>query len=140
MSYKYNISQIVGNVNKYIPFYWEKRGRMIDPEFGKRFTEIIEKSGISNAKLTELAEISKNNISNYKNGQIPNATTLYKLSQILGKSMEYIIAGKEPEELTLDEQQLIDHYRRCDERGKRSIMRIAESESTELESSASKLG
>lgn len=32
---------------------------MIDPEFGKRFTEIIEKSGISNAKLTELAEISK---------------------------------------------------------------------------------
>ena len=35
---------------------------MIDPEFGKRFTEIIEKSGISNAKLTELAEISKNNI------------------------------------------------------------------------------
>ena len=134
MSYKYNISQIIGNVNKYIPFYWEKRGRMIDPEFGKRFTEIIEKSGISNAKLTELAEISKNNISNYKNGQIPNATTLYKLSQILGKSMEYIIAGKEPEELTLDEQQLID------QRGKRSIMRIAESESTELESSASKLG
>ena len=94
MSYKYNISQIIGNVNKYIPFYWETRGRMIDPEFRKRFTEIIEKSGISNAKLTELAEIYKNNVSNYKNGQIPNATTLYKLSQILGKSMEYIIAGK----------------------------------------------
>ena len=54
--------------------------------------------------------------------------------------MEYIIAGKEPEELTPEEQQLIDHYRRCDERGKRSIIRIAESESTELESSASKLG
>lgn len=113
---------------------------MIDPEFGKRFTEIIEKSGISNAKLTELAEISKNNISNYKNGQIPNATTLYKLSQILGKSMEYIIAGKEPEELTPEEQQLIDYYRKTDDRGKRSILRTAESESTELESSASKLG
>ena len=109
---------------------------MIDPEFGKRFTEIIEKSGISNAKLTELAEISKNNISNYKNGQIPNATTLYKLSQ----SMEYIIAGKEPEELTPEEQQLIDYYRKADDRGKRSILRTAESESTELESSASKLG
>ena len=54
--------------------------------------------------------------------------------------MEYIIAGKEPEELTPEEQQLIDHYCRCDERGKRSIMRIVESESTELESSASKLG
>ena len=93
---------------------------MIDPEFGKRFTEIIEKSGISNAKLTELAEISKN--------------------KILGKSMEYIIAGKEPEELTPEEQQLIDYYRKADDRGKRSILRTAESESTELESSASKLG
>ena len=113
---------------------------MIDPEFGKRFTEIIEKSGISNAKLTELAEISKNNISNYKNGQIPNATTLYKLSQILGKSMEYIIAGKESGNLTPEEKLLVDHYRQADDRGRRNIMKIAENESAELESSASKLG
>lgn len=113
---------------------------MIDPEFGKRFSQIIEESGISSTKITELAEISKNNISNYKNGQIPNATTLYKLSQILGKSMEYIIAGKEASDLTPEEQLLVDHYRRADNRGKRSIMRTAESESTELESSTSKLG
>ena len=125
-----NKSQIIGN----------KGESMIDPEFGKRFSQIIEESGISSTKITELAEISKNNISNYKNGQIPNATTLYKLSQILGKSMEYIIAGKEASDLTPEEQLLVDHYRRADNRGKRSIMRTAESESTELESSTSKLG
>lgn len=140
MSYKYSLSQIVGIVNNIIPFSWEKRGKMIDPEFGKRFTEIIEESGISNAKLTELAEISKNNISNYKNGQIPNATTLYKLSQILGKSMEYIIAGKESGNLTPEEKLLVDHYRQADDRGRRNIMKTAENESAELESSASKLG
>ena len=125
-----NKSQIIGN----------KGESMIDPEFGKRFSQIIEESGISSTKITELAEISKNNISNYKNGQIPNATTLYKLSQILGKSMEYIIAGKEASDLTPEEQLLVDHYRRADDRGKRSIMRTAESESAELESSTSKLG
>ena len=97
---------------------------MISPEFGKRFSDILEKSGISNTKLTELAEISKNNIGNYKNGQIPNATTLYKLSQILGVSMEYMIAGKEAEDLT----------------PKRSIMRLAQDEARELESSASGTG
>lgn len=113
---------------------------MISPEFGKRFSDILEKSGISNTKLTELAEISKNNIGNYKNGQIPNATTLYKLSQILGVSMEYMIAGKEAEDLTPEEQQLIDLYRQADERGKRSIMRLAQDEARELESSTSGTG
>lgn len=117
---------------------------MIDPEFGKRFTEIIEESGISNAKLTELAEISKNNISNYKNGQIPNATTLYKLSQILGKSMEYIIAGKETGDLTSEEQKLLEYYRQSSRSTQRSILIMArlanEMELPEEGSSTSKLG
>lgn len=113
---------------------------MLDLEFGKRFTDIVEKSGITNTKLTELAEISKNNIGNYKNGQIPNATTLYKLSQILGVSMEYMLAGKEARELSPAEQKLIERYRRADERGKRAIERVAEAESMELESSISQIG
>lgn len=113
---------------------------MIDIEFGTRFSRIVENSGISNGKLTELAGISKNNIGNYKNGQIPNATTLYKLSQILGVSMEYLLAGKEAADLSPEEQKLVDLYRVADTRGKRNIMRSAEAESAELESSDSKIG
>lgn len=104
---------------------------MLDQDFGKRFTELIEKSGISNSKITELANISKNNISNYKNGQIPNASTLYKLSQILGVSMEYIIAGKEAADLTPEEQQLVELYRAADDRGRRRIRQTAEQEAQE---------
>jgi len=55
---------------------------MIDPEFGKRFTEIIEKSGISNAKLTELAEISKNNI---KTGKFQTQRHYTNYPKYLGK-------------------------------------------------------
>lgn len=113
---------------------------MIDVDFGKRFSCLMEKTGISYTKLTELAEISKNNVGNYKNGQIPNATILYKLSQIFGVSMEYLLAGKEAADLTPEEQQLVDCYRRADERGKRTILRTAESESMELESSSSRIG
>lgn len=89
---------------------------------------------------TRLAEISKNNIGNYKNGQIPNATTLYKLSQIFGVSMEYLLTGKEAGELTQDEKKLVDLYRTADERGKRAILRTAEAENMEQESSVSKIG
>lgn len=113
---------------------------MIDIEFGKRFTELMDNADISNSELRELLGISKNNIGNYKNGQIPNATNLYKLSQFFGKSMEYILTGKEATDLSAEEQQLVELFRHADERGKRTILRTAKSESMELESSASRNG
>jgi len=117
---------------------------MNDPEFGKRFTELMEKRNIKYMKLTELAKISKNNITNYKNGQIPNATILYRLSQILGTSMEYMITGKEKEELTPEEQQLIDYYRNTNNIGQQSTLNMAKTNSelmpAELRSSISEIG
>lgn len=99
---------------------------MIDKEFGIRFTKILENSKITNTEVTKLAQISKNNIGNYKNGQIPNATTLYKLSQIFGISMEYLLVGKNPENLTLDEKRLIELYRNTNATGQPLTMKHAE--------------
>ena len=113
---------------------------MLDKEFGNRFTKILENSKITNTEVTKLANISKNNIGNYKNWQIPNATTLYKLSQIFGISMEYLLTGKEPEELTPEEKNLVNLYRSADERGKRAIIRTAEAENAEQESLNSRIG
>lgn len=122
---------------------------MLDKEFGIRFTKILENSKITNSEVTKLAEISKNNIGNYKNGQIPNATTLYKLSQIFGVSMEYLLTGKEPEDLTQDERKLVDLYRSTNDIGQPLTMKHAEDiqqalprkdQAKGLESSASKIG
>lgn len=122
---------------------------MLDKEFGIRFTKILENSKITNSEVTKLAEISKNNIGNYKNGQIPNATTLYKLSQIFGISMEYLLTGKEPEDLTQDEKKLVDLYRNTNDIGQPLTMKHAEDiqqalpradRAKGLESSGSKIG
>lgn len=113
---------------------------MIDAEFGQRFSRLMENTGITYTSLTELAGLSKNNVGNYKNGQIPNATMLYRMSQVFGVSMEYLLTGKEAADLSPDEQQLVSHYRAADDRGKRAIMRTAESESSELGSSTSQIG
>lgn len=99
---------------------------MLDKEFGIRFTKILDKSKITNTEVTKIAEISKNNIGNYKNGQIPNATTLYKLSQIFGISMEYLLTGKESEDLTQDERKLVDLYRNTNDIGQPLTMKHAE--------------
>jgi len=126
---------------------------MEDKSFGTRFTELMESRKISNKQLTELAEVSKNNVGNYQKGQIPNATILYRLSQIFGVSMEFLLTGKDARDLTPEEQLLVDHYRHADDRAQESILQYAESESArhpksdnseqllrEQQSSTSKIG
>lgn len=70
----------------------------------------------------------------------PGSQKVILVAERLDLSLDWLLTGKESGNLTLEEQQLIDYYRKADDRGKRSILRTAESESTELESSASKLG
>lgn len=70
----------------------------------------------------------------------PGSQKVILVAERLDLSLDWLLTGKESGNLTPEEQLLVDHYRRADNRGKRSIMRIAESESAELESSTSKLG
>ena len=72
--------------------------------------------------------------------RVPGADRVLILANRLEISVDWLLTGKESGNLIPEEQQLIDYYRKADDRGKRSILRTAESESTELESSASKLG
>lgn len=70
----------------------------------------------------------------------PGSQKVILVAERLDLSLDWLLTGKESGNLTSEEQQLIDYYRKADDRGKRSILRTAESENTELESSASKLG
>ena len=71
---------------------------------------------------------------------IPSYDKVIKVADFLQVSFHWLIFGKEAGELTPEEMQLVEFYRKADERGKRAILRTAESESAELESSASKTG
>lgn len=84
---------------------------------------------------------------NFANGSIrrwdervPGADRVVILANRLQVSIDWLLTGKEAGELTPEELQLVEAYRRADERGKRTILRTAESESAELESSASRTG
>ncbi len=70
----------------------------------------------------------------------PGSGKVILVAERLGLSLDWILTGKEAADLTPEEQQLVDCYRRADERGKRTILRTAESESMELESSSSRIG
>lgn len=93
-------------------------------------TDISTKTGLSTGGLSAYERDEK----------LIGSKTILALWSEYNIDIAWILTGKESGNLTPEEQQLIDYYRKADDRGKRSILRTAESESTELESSASKLG
>lgn len=72
--------------------------------------------------------------------QTPGSDKVLAVANTLEISVDWLLTGKEAPDLTPEEQKLVSCYRAADERGKRTIMRTAEQESTELESSNSKIG
>lgn len=72
--------------------------------------------------------------------RIPGVDKVLILANRLEISVDWLLTGKEAADLSPDEQQLVSYYRAADDRGKRTIMRTAESESSELGSSTSQIG
>ena len=70
----------------------------------------------------------------------PSVENILKISQKFDVSLDWLVTGKEPEELTQEERNLVNLYRVADERGKRAIIRTAEAETLEQKSSDSKIG
>ncbi|WP_142414763.1 helix-turn-helix domain-containing protein [Hathewaya massiliensis] len=61
----------------------------------KRLQSVIKMSNLKQIQVSREANISKNALSNYVNGyRIPDTLSLYKLSVILGVSMEWILTGE----------------------------------------------
>lgn len=105
----------------------------------ERIKEKSKEKGTNFAKLERELGFGNSVIRRW-NERKPGAEQVYKVAICLNTTVEWLLTGKESGNLTPEEQLLVDHYRRADNRGKRSIMRTAESESAELESSTSKLG
>lgn len=61
---------------------------------GKRIKSALDSKGLKQIDACKKANISKNAISNYINGnRVPDTTSLYKLSKLLNVSMEWLLTG-----------------------------------------------
>lgn len=67
----------------------------IDPKkFGERLKIAIKSAGTTQKDLAEKIEITKTAINNYASGRIPDAKILYKISESLNVSMEWLLTGE----------------------------------------------
>lgn len=105
----------------------------------ERIKELCKINKITIKSLEKELEIGNGSIAKWSKSK-PSVENVLKISQKFNVSLDWLVTGKEPEELTLEEKELVNLYRLADERGKRAIIRTAEAESTEQESSESKIG
>lgn len=105
----------------------------------ERIKSLCITENITIKELERIIQISNGSIRHW-NEKTPSVERVLLVADYFKVSLDWLVTGKESGKLTPEEQQLIDYYRKADDRGKRSILRTAESESTELESSTSKLG
>lgn len=108
-------------------------------EIVERIKSLCITENITIKELERIIQISNGSIRHW-NEKTPSVERVLLVADYFKVSLDWLVTGKESGKMTPEEQQLIDYYRKADDRGKRSILRTAESESTELESSASKLG
>ncbi len=108
-------------------------------EIVERIKSLCITENITIKELERIIQISNGSIRHW-NEKTPSVERVLLVADYFKVSLDWLVTGKESGKLTPEEQQLIDYYRKADDRGKRSILRTAENESTELESSASKLG
>lgn len=105
----------------------------------ERIKELCKNNKITIKSLEKELEIGNGSIAKWTKSK-PSVENVLKISQKFNVTLDWLVTGKEPEELTLEEKNLVNLYRSADERGKRAIIRTAEAENMEQESSDSMIG
>lgn len=105
----------------------------------QRIKTKCKEKGTNISNLEKNLGIGNGNIRRW-NIQNPGSDKVIEVAKALNVSIDWLLTGKESEELTKEEQKLVDLYRSADQRGKNTIMRAAEGEAQEQISSVSKIG
>lgn len=79
-------------------------------ELYERLTELRKKNGLSQEKLAELLNISRQAVSKWETGvSNPDINNIIQLGKLYGVSTDYILLGKVPEEESREHSERSDH-------------------------------
>lgn len=91
--------------------------------FGERLRLALKNANYTQVRAAHKLEISKGAMLNYVKGRIPEAEILYRISKLLGTSMEWLLCGKESTQiLTSEEEALINTYKQLNEQQKLKVI------------------
>ena len=92
--------------------------------FWEIFSQLCREKNIKPNPLGSLLGISSATITGWKNGKIPSGNNLLKIAEFFGVSIEYLLTGKEREnmKLSINERELLSLFSLLDEREQLKII------------------
>lgn len=103
---------------------------------GERVARAINVAECEISAVSEACGISVQAVYAWKRGEVKNlqGNNLFALADLTGFNARWIATGKGPERPFNDEKEkaLLDLYRACDDRGRATVVRAAEFESSYL--------
>lgn len=97
--------------------------------FFEQLAKACKKRGKTVTAIAKELKISKSNVTNWKNGTIPNGEIVVRLSELLGVTADYLL--KDEDEINVlniseDEKELLNYYKELDAQDKGSVLGKAE--------------
>lgn len=93
-------------------------------ELVTRIETVCKEKGYSIMKLEKESGLSNGQIGKWKR-QKPSYDKVASVANTLNVTIDWLITGKEAQELNPDEEKLIEYYRSSDERSKKMILAMA---------------
>lgn len=87
----------------------------------------LKKRNLNLNKLAKGIGVAQSPTSRWKTGTLPNLETFKKICEYLNVSADYLL-DLAPQEITEQEKKLLENFRAADQRGKESIIDLADRE------------
>jgi len=95
-------------------------------EFVLRIDAVLKEKGLTRQIVADACGFRYGNFSKWKHGDNrPLAETVLSIAKYLNVSVEWLLTGKDPSDLTEEERQLVMMFRGTDDRGKIAIVETA---------------
>lgn len=104
-----------------------------------RILKLCEENNINGKKLGELLGLKKSPLTDWKNGKAkPTIEQITRMCEIFAISADYILFGKEYNELSTDEIELLRNYKLLPDIEKGRVLEYTESRAEPYKSSSEK--
>lgn len=106
-----------------------------------RVYELCKKSKLTGKELGEKLNLKKSPMTDWKNEKAqPTVEQIIRMCEIFAVSSEYLLFGKEEQNLTIEEKKLLEAYRLADSGMKAAARKLLDVPELETESLTSSVG
>lgn len=104
-----------------------------------RIDLILKQKNLKRLAAAQYANISLQSFTHWSvRGSIPAADTAIKIAEFLGVSVNWLITGKDPDGLSVEDRKLLDQWHEISDEGRKAVQKLLDSYARDAEDEKNK--